>query len=211
MADDNSPDPSRRRRIDWSKAREEYVTGTESFSDIGGRLGVLKSTVEKHASAEHGANNSCSWGKQRAEFRESVTRHFRSEEIERQTQQVLTAQAEHLRRTREFLETIEPVAKCVLTRGDLADAEVARTYVAALKADLAAVAFMRRAFGLDQAPTMTVELSGRDGGAIEHDVVRHDSAVDDINLAQAFLEAVFRGDTEPKPSSEASSDWSQHG
>jgi hypothetical protein len=55
-------------RTVWVKARQEYVTGDESFAQIAARLGVTKSAVEKHASATHRDNGGKTWEQARMEF-----------------------------------------------------------------------------------------------------------------------------------------------
>ncbi|MGI8737634.1 MAG: hypothetical protein ACR2KS_10235 [Candidatus Eremiobacter antarcticus] len=54
-------------KIDWAKARDEYVAGTESYATIARRLGCAKNLIERHA-LNRGANGGRTWGQARAAF-----------------------------------------------------------------------------------------------------------------------------------------------
>jgi hypothetical protein len=53
--------------------RDEYITGNESYTEIGARYGVTKSAIEQH-SGRNGVNKGKSWGELRQEFRDDLSR-----------------------------------------------------------------------------------------------------------------------------------------
>jgi len=61
----------------WAGARDEYVTGNESYAEIARRLGVRTRAVEDHA-LNRGANGGQTWGEMREEFLDGVSGKARS-------------------------------------------------------------------------------------------------------------------------------------
>src|SRR5579872_4632257 len=62
-------------RSNWTRARDDYIVGNESFSQIALRLGVKKKAVEAHA-CNRRANDGRTWGELRTEYRRQVSREL---------------------------------------------------------------------------------------------------------------------------------------
>ena len=62
-------------KIDWSAARDEYVTGDHTYDSIAERFGVSPKTVEVHAT-DRRENAGRTWGEMRADFRDDVSEKF---------------------------------------------------------------------------------------------------------------------------------------
>lgn len=165
---------------DWAGARDEYVTdGKLSYTEIGKRLGVSKSAVEKHALSRE-TNGGRTWAEWREEFladisgqKTEVVRRIKVEAAATVARQHATMLAELATEAREAI------------RGALATCEPKDR----VKLALAIVATERRVHGLDHVPVQ-IELTGKDGGPIEHDV-DHDFDDASVAAAQRMLEAVF--------------------
>lgn len=177
-------------KIDWTAERDLYVTGdpgSESFSAVGRRLGVSKSAVEKHAS-DREANGGRTWGEWREEFR-AATSGKRLEIVERiKVEAAATVAMQHAELLASLASVAREVAIEALRECDPKDR---------VKLALAVIAMERRVHGLDRTPVQ-LEVTGKDGKAIEHDLTIEHGIDDDARaLAERTLQALF-GET-PDP------------
>jgi len=60
-------------KLNWSKARNEYVWGNESFQQLAARYGIKKKSVERHA-LNRRANAGCTWGQLRTKYRARISK-----------------------------------------------------------------------------------------------------------------------------------------
>jgi hypothetical protein len=162
--------------VDWIAVREEYVTGAESYEAIAKRLGVDRRTVERQA-ADDG------WLDARAAFREDVNRRFRIESAQRQIDASLSVMESQVKHVAALVEAAMPGALEALGSGLVGGADAVKLAIAALRAQ-------SRVHGLDRV-NARVELTGKDGAAIKHDVSL--GPVDDrlAVVAERALEALF--------------------
>lgn len=170
-----------KKKTDWSGERDVYVTGTESLADIAKRLGVSKTAVEKHA-CNREVNGGRTWGEWREEFRSEISgekteivKRIKVEAAAVVSMQHATLLADLAQQSREAVANVfaqlEPKEK--------------------VKLALAIVVAERRIHGLDRA-AVQVEVTGKDGKPIEHDVtLDFDNDADARDLAERALQAVF--------------------
>jgi predicted DNA-binding protein YlxM (UPF0122 family) len=176
-------------KINWEEVRDEYVAGSESLAQIAKRLGVSKRAVEQHAAASANLRNPYggkTWGELRAKHRASVS--------QRLTEDLVAAQAEAAVETqRRHIETLAWLAE--LSRENIADALKRCAPKEKLRFGLAIIAMERRVHGLDR---VQLEVSGKDGRPIEHDISLDESTRE---LAERALEAIFgeAAQTEARP------------
>jgi predicted transcriptional regulator len=168
-------------RINWSGERDLYVTGNESFSQVAKRLGVTKSAVEKHASNRE-ANGGRTWGEWREEFRAEIS--GKTTEISKRikVEAAATVAMQHAQMLANLASEAREAIKNALEECEPKDK---------IKLALAIIAVERRVHGLDRSPVQ-LEVTGKDGKAIEHDLtIDFDNDADARDLAQRTLEAVF--------------------
>jgi hypothetical protein len=168
-------------RIDWSGERDLYVTGNESFSQMARRLGVTKSAVEKHAS-DREANGGRTWGEWREEFRAEIS--GKTTEISKhiKVQAAATVAMRHAQMLADLASDAKDAVQNALAECDPKDK---------VKLALAIIAAERRIHGLDKSPVQ-IEVTGKDGKAIEHDLtIDFDNDADARDLALRALDAVF--------------------
>jgi transposase-like protein len=168
-------------RINWSAERDEYVTGTESYADVARRLGVSKQAVDKHA-CDKEANGGRTWSEWREEFRESLSGD-KTEIVKRiKVEAAATVAMQHA----ELLANLAGAAREIAVEA-LRECEPKDR----VKMALAIIAMERRVHGLDRSPVQ-LEVTGKDGKAIEHDLtIDFDVDTDARALAQRTLEALF--------------------
>jgi hypothetical protein len=169
-------------RVNWHAAREEYVTGSETFAELAARLEVNLTTVEWHASAR--VNDGQTWGEQRVRFRTDVSSAVQSRLLTAEVAAALVVREAQSKAVAALVDAVFPLALAALkTPGALTGYE-------AVKTALALLAFQRRVHGLD-AP-LRLEVTGNGGRPIEHDV-SHGVALDfaSTDRAQRALEALF--------------------
>lgn len=176
--------------INWAGARDSYVTreqGYESFSKVAKTLGVTTSAVEKHAS-DREQNGGRTWGEWREEFDAELS--GQKTEIVK-TIKVKAAAATAMQHA-EILAELTAEAKDAI-KNALSECEPKDR----VKLALAIIAMERRVHGLDRAPVQ-LEVTGKDGKPIEHDVALFDD-IDDATraIAERALEALF-GETPNK-------------
>lgn len=165
---------------DWAGARDEYVTdGKLSYADIAKKLGVTKTAVERH-SLNRDANGGRTWAEWRAEFLDDVS--GQKNEIVKRIK--VDAAAKVSMRHSELLQDLAQQA-----RDTIADALAMCEPKDRIKLALAIIATERRVHGLDRVPVQ-VEVTGKDGGAIEHDI-EHDLDDGVRAVAERALEVVF--------------------
>jgi len=169
-------------RTNWTAVREEYVTGSESVAQIAARHSLSCRTVENRALER--ASDVKTWGRQRRDFRESVARRYRLGVAQMVVEAAAGIEDTQRRHVRELVDRTVPVAIAALRNGDVSGLE-------AVRAALAALQLRREIFGLDRV-SARMELSGRDGAAIEHDV-ELGKPLDDCARAasQRALAAIF--------------------
>lgn len=168
-------------KIDWSSERDLYVTGSESFTQVAKRLGVTKSAVEKHASNRE-ANGGRTWGEWREEFRADVSGK-RTEIVERiKVEAAATVSMQHAELLANLASAARDVAIDALKECEPRDR---------VKLALAIIAAERRVHGLDRTP-VKVEVTGRDGKPIEHDLTLDvDLDADTRAIAERTLQTLF--------------------
>ncbi len=178
-------------KINWVGVREEYVTGTESFADIGRRIGVRKNTVEIHGRADDGSNEGQSWVDRRSDFQRDVSRRFREEAAERQVAEALSVHESQVRHYSDLVALTVPLALAELGSGAVNGVDAVKIAIAVLQAQ-------SKVHGLERGVTQRVELTGKDGGTIEHDI-EHGVALDAdaAALAERALAALFGAAAEP--------------
>lgn len=167
---------------DWAGMRDEYVTDAKlSYSEVGKRLGVSKSAVEKHA-LNREANGGRTWAEWREEFVADVSGQ-KTEVVKRiKVEAAATVARQHATMLAELATEAREAVRDALAACEPKDK---------VKLALAIIATERRVHGLDRVPVQ-VELTGKDGGPIEHDVdVDHDFDDASVAAAQRMLEAVF--------------------
>jgi hypothetical protein len=169
---------------DWAAARDEYVTGDKSYAMIAADLGVTLNAVKKHA-LDRDQNGGRTWAEWREEFQAEVSGQ-KTEVVKRIK---VDAAAKVSMRHAEMLASLANDA-----REAVAEALALCEPKDKVKLALAIIAAERRVHGLDRVPVQ-VELTGKDGGPIEHDV-EHDFDDASVAAAQRMLEAFF-GPTQP--------------
>jgi DNA-binding transcriptional regulator YdaS (Cro superfamily) len=169
----------------WFAERDLYVTGNESYADIAKRLGLNEGSVNQVATdREHIANNGKTWAEHRTEFREDISRETLEREKETQVLRTLTVNAAQRVMAEDLVNAAFPPALAALSDGTLEPRE-------RVKLALAALALQRRIHGLDKVP-VRLELTGKDGGKIEHDVMLESDISDEaIELAERALYAII--------------------
>jgi hypothetical protein len=147
---------SDRAKIDWSAARDEYVTGDETAKQLAERVGVSQRAVEEHA-GDRERNGGRTWAEWRAEFRDEVSGQS-TELVKRiRVQAAATAAMRHAELLQVLAnESVETV------RGALAQCEAKDRILLILKA----IEIERKVHGLDK-PVSRVEVTGKDGRAVE--------------------------------------------
>jgi len=172
---------SRRSRLDWTSVRDDYVIGEKSLAEIAKAFGVSVRAVEKHA-ANRDANGGRTWSEWRAEFRTSV-----SAETAGVVQRIKVVAAARIAMQHATILAALAAQAAKGVRGALAACEPKDK----IKLALAIIAMERRVHGLDRVP-LRVELTGKDGGPVEHEIEQ------DIDegmraIAERMLETVFSG------------------
>lgn len=165
--------------IVWAGARDEYVTGDKSLAQIAADLGVGVNAVKKHA-CDAEQNGGRTWAEWREEFHAEVSGQ-KTEVLKRIK---VDAAAKVSMRHAELLQELATQAREAI--GDALNACEPKDKV---KLALAIIATERRVHGLDRVPVQ-VEVTGKDGGAIEHDI-EHDLDDGLRAVAERALEAVF--------------------
>lgn len=167
----------------WQAARDEYVTGDKSLAQIAKGLGVTVRAVEHHA-CNRAANGGRTWTEWRRQFQAETTSE-KADALKRV--QVVAAVSVAMQHATILAALARQAADAI--QGALAACEPKDK----IRLALAIIAMERRVHGLDRVP-LQLEVTGKDGGRIEHDVdVEH--SVDDAGVAAAhrMLEAVFGG------------------
>jgi|GEM_PF-6844042 len=164
---------------DWAAARDEYVTGDKSLAQIANDLGVTLNAVKKHA-CDRAQNGDRTWAEWREEFHAEISGQ-KTEVVKRIK---VDAAAKVSMRHAEMLAELANQARTAIA--DALDACEPKDKV---KLALAIIATERRVHGLDRAPVQ-VEVTGKDGGAIEHDI-EHDLDDGVRAVAERALEALF--------------------
>jgi hypothetical protein len=169
----------------WFAERDLYVTGNESYADIAKRLGLNEGSVKQVAcDREHIANNGKTWAEHRLEFRESVSGETLEREKETQVLRTLTVNAAQRSMAEDLVNTAFPKAIAALAGDEIEAKERVRLTIAAL-------ALQRRIHGLDKAP-VRLEMTGKDGGKIEHDVMLETDIPEDVKaLGERYLDLLF--------------------
>lgn len=166
----------------WTRAKSEYIAGDESLAQLATRLGVGETAVERHADRRHRLNAGRSWGELRTDYRSQLTSQQieATKQIEAQASVLVSMQ--HVTMLANLASASREVVVEAFRRCEPRDQ---------IKMALAIIAMERRVHGLDRAPVQ-LEVSGRDGRAIEHDVAfEFDVDADASAVAQRTLEAIF--------------------
>jgi transposase-like protein len=168
-------------RINWAGARDEYVTGDESIAQLARRYGVTTSAAQKHSS-DREANGGRTWSEWREEFRADVSGK-RTEIAKRiKVEAGAAVQMRHAELLQQLANQATEAIENALNECEPKDR---------VKLALAIIAAERRIHGLDRTPVQ-VELTGKDGQPIEHDLTVDVGLDDDTRaLAQRALEALF--------------------
>lgn len=172
---------SDKNKIDWTGERDLYVTGDESVVAVAKRLGVARNTVTSHAN-DIEQNGGRTWAQWREEFRAEVS--GRTTEIVKRikVEAAATVSMQHATLLAELAAQSREAVKDALALCDPKDK---------IKLALAIIATERRIHGLDRT-AVQVEVTGRDGKPIEHDLTLEVDLGDDVrDRAQRSLETLF--------------------
>jgi hypothetical protein len=166
--------------ISWDGVRSRYVTGDDSYAQLAVHFGISKKTVEKRA-LNRTRNGGKTWSEWRGEYRADLCneRTALTRRIKAQASAIVSMQ--HA----ELLANLATEARAAV-KGVFAELQPRDR----VKLALAIIELERRVHGLDRAPVQ-LEISGRNGDPIEHEVAIGE--VDDAfsGFAARVLEMLF--------------------